>query len=403
MEVAIGQRFAGLSPLWDERRRRLWAAAEAKAVGYGGVSLVSRATGLSRRAIHVGLNELAAGATSGRPAARVRRPGAGRKPLTVTQPGLRQAVEALVEPTCRGDPGSPLRWTCKGVRRLAAALRGQGFRVSHQKVAELLRDLGYSLQANRKTREGSQHPDRDAQFEYLAARVRDFQARGQPVISVDTKKKELVGDFKNGGREWHPAGKAPQVRVHDFMDKTLGKAIPYGVYDVTANAGWVSVGSDHDTADFAAATIGRWWQEMGRPLYPRAAALLITADSGGSNGSRCRRWKVALQRLADELRLAISVCHLPPGTSKWNKIEHRLFSQIAVNWRGRPLTSHEVVVQLIANTRTETGLRVRAACDRNRYPTGIKVTDQELAAVNLRRDEFHGEWNYTISPVSKTQ
>ncbi len=398
MEAAIRQRFASLAPLLDERERRLWAAAEANALGYGGVTRVSKATRLSRRAIHVGLRELAAEATAQLPAGRVRRSGAGRKPLTVAQPGLLNALDALVEPTCRGDPESPLRWTCKGVRRLAAELHQQGFRVSRQKVAELLDEMGYSLQANRKTREGSRHPDRNAQFEYITARVRDFQERGQPAISVDTKKKELVGDFKNGGREWRPKGQPEEVRVHDFMDKVLGKAIPYGVYDLTANAGWVSVGSDHDTADFAAETVRRWWRNMGQPQYPRATELLITADGGGSNGSRCRLWKVALQRLADELRLVISVCHFPPGTSKWNKIEHRLFSQIAVNWRGRPLTSHEVVVQLIGDTRTETGLRVQAELDHNHYPTGIKVPNKALAAVNLRRAEFHGEWNYTISP-----
>jgi hypothetical protein len=377
----------------------LWAAAEAKALGYGGVSLVARATGLTRPTIHAGLKDLA-GATV-LPPCRVRRPGAGGKPLTVTQPGLQAALEALVEPTCRGDPESPLRWTCKGVRRLAAALHQQGFRVGRQKVADLLRELGYSLQANRKTREGSRHPDRNAQFEYIAARVRKFQRLGQPVISVDTKKKELVGDFKNGGRTWRPQGKPEEVRVHDFMDKRLGKAIPYGVYDLTANAGWVSVGIDHDTAAFAAEAIRRWWRRMGRPLYRRATTLLITADGGGSNGFRNRLWKVALQRLADELGVAVTVCHFPPGTSKWNKVEHRLFSQITVNWRGRPLTSHEVIVNVIANTRTETGLRVQAELDSNPYPTGIKVTDQELAAVKVRPAKFHGEWNYTIRPITR--
>jgi hypothetical protein len=396
MEAAIRQRFLELRPALDERGRRLWAASEARALPYGGISLVARATGVSRRAIHAALNELQAGASL--PPGRVRRPGAGRRRLTDTQPGLRAALEALVEPTARGDPDSPLRWTCKGVRRLAAALRGQGFQVGRQAVAELLGGMGYSLQANRKTREGSRHPDRDAQFEYIAARVRRFQGRGQPVISVDTKKKELVGDFKNGGREWRPQRQPAEVRVHDFMDKRLGKAIPYGVYDLAANAGWVSVGIDHDTAAFAVEAIRRWWRNMGQPLYPRAQALLITADGGGSNSCRNRLWKVALQRLADELGLAISVCHFPPGTSKWNKIEHRLFSQIAVNWRGRPLTSLEVVVQLIGDTRTETGLQVRAELDVNCYPTGTKVTDGELAAVKLRRAKFHGEWNYTVRP-----
>jgi transposase len=402
MEAAIRQRFTEFFSVLDERGRRLWAAAEAKAVGYGGVSLVARATGITRPTIHAGLRELATGTTRSLPAGRSRRPGAGRKSLTCSQVDLVQALDALVEPTARGDPESPLRWTCKGVRRLAAALQHQGFRIGRQKVAELLRELGYSLQANRKTREGSHHPDRDAQFEYIAAQVRKFQGRGQPVISVDTKKKELVGDFKNGGQEWCPHGQPHAVRVHDFLDKTLGKAIPYGVYDVTANTGWVSVGIDHDTADFAVATIRRWWRSLGQPLYPGATALLITADGGGSNGVRNRLWKVALQRLADDLRLAITVCHFPPGTSKWNKIEHRLFSQIAINWRGRPLESHEVIVQLIANTRTPTGLRVQAELDNNRYPTGIKVSDQQLAAVKLHRAKFHGDWNYKISPAWKS-
>jgi transposase len=396
-EAAIRQRFLAVSPVLDERGRRLWTAAEAQAVGYGGVSLVARATGLTRPTIYVGLQELAQGATL--PAGRVRRPGAGGKPLTWTQPGLKAALDALVEPLCRGDPESPLRWTCKGVRRLAAELQKQGFRIGRQKVADLLAELGYSLQANRKTREGNQHPDRDAQFEYIATQVRQFQGRSQPVISVDTKKKELVGDFKNGGREWRPKGKPQEVRVHDFVDKQLGKAIPYGVYDLTANAGWVSVGTDHDTADFAVETMRRWWRHMGQRAYPQATALLVTADGGGSNGSRCRLWKVALQRLADELGLAITVCHFPPGTSKWNKIEHRLFSQITMNWRGRPLTSHEVIVRVIADTRTATGLRVQAELDANPYPKGIKVTDEELAAVKVRRARFHGEWNYTIRPA----
>ena len=398
MEAAIRQRFEGLASTLDERQRRLWAAAEARAWGYGGVSLVSRSTGISRRAIHVGLHELQAGPAAASIAHRVRRPGAGPKRLTAMQPGLLAALDALVEPTSRGDPESPLRWTCKGVRRLAAELQRQGFTLGRQKVAELLKELGYSLQANRKTREGNQHPDRNAQFEYIAGQVRKFQNCGQPVISVDTKKKELVGNFKNVGKEWCPQGKPAEVNVHDFMDKKLGKAIPYGVYDLTANAGWVSVGTDHDTADFAVATIRRWWQKMGYPLYPQATELLVTADGGGSNSFRNRRWKVALQELADELKLSIRVCHFPPGTSKWNKIEHCLFSQIGINWRGKPLTSHEVVVRLIAKTTTDTGLRVRAALDKRSYPTGIKVTNDELSSVNLRPAKFHGEWNYTIRP-----
>jgi hypothetical protein len=401
-EPLVRQRFQQLVPALDERQRRLWAAAEAQALGYGGIALVARATGVSRRAIHAGLAELAAPAAAGLSPGRIRRPGAGRKPLAQSQPGLLEALEALVEPTCRGDPDSPLRWTCKGVRRLAAALQRQGFAVGRQKVAELLRELDYSLQANRKTREGSRHPDRDAQFEYIAARVQDFQTRRQPAVSVDTKKKELVGDFKNGGREWRPQGQPQEVRVHDFVDKQLGKAIPYGVYDLAANAGWVSVGIDHDTPDFAVATIQRWWRRLGQPLYPHASELLITADGGGSNGTRCRRWKVALQGLANATRLAVSVCHYPPGTSKWNKIEHRLFSHIGGNWRGRPLTSREVIVQLIAATRTETGLVVHAELDEGPYPTGVRVADRELAAVNLHRAAFHGEWNYTIKPSAAT-
>src|SRR5262245_2936260 len=373
VEAAIRQRFCDVSPALDERGRRLWAAAEAKAFGYGGVSLVARATGLTRPTIHAGLRDLAGGAAA--PPYRVRRPGAGGKPLTATQPGLKAALGALVEPTCRGDPESPLRWTCKGVRRLAAALQQQGFRIGRQKVADLLRELGYSLQANRKTREGSQHPDRNAQFEYIAAQVRKFQRRGQPVISVDTKKKELVGDFKNGGREWRPPSRPEEVRIHDFLDKRLGKAIPYGVYDLTANAGWVSVGMDHDTADFATEAIRRWWRRMGQPLYPRAAALLITADGGGSNGCRNRLWKVALQRLADELGLAITVCHLPPGTSKWNKIEHR-FVQSDHHQLARPPTDQS------------RGHRQRDRGHPNRNgPAGASGTGQQPLP---HRDQGHG-------------
>jgi hypothetical protein len=390
----IRQRYAVLSATWNERQRRQWAAGEAKAAGYGGVTLVACVTGISRRAIHAGLAELAGDP----PLGRVRRPGAGRKRLTETQPTLLAALDMLVEPASRGDPGTPLRWTCKSVRRLAGELRRQGFRVSHQVVAELLRVAGYSLQANRKTTEGRQHPDRNAQFEYIARRVRAAQRRGQPVISVDTKKKELVGAFKNGGPDWRPKGDPVGVRVHDFLDPTLGKAIPYGVYDLTANAGWVSVGVDHDTAAFAAATIRRWWWRMGRPRYPGATELLVTADGGGSNGSRCRLWKVELQKLAEDTGLTVRVCHFPPGTSKWNKIEHRLFSHISINWRGQPLTSLDVIVRLIGATTTAGGLRVEAAVDLRTYPAGVKVTDAELAAVNLVPEAFHGEWNYRIQP-----
>lgn len=306
-----------------------------------------------------------------------------------------------MEPTSRGDPQSPLRWTCKSVRQLAAELTAQGYGIGRQKVADLLHALGYSLQANRKTKEGGTHPDRNAQFEYINTQVQLFQERGQPVVSMDAKKKELVGEFKNGGREWQPQGKPLAVRVYDFIDPQQGKAIPYGVYDVTAKTGWVSVGIDHDTAEFAVATLRRWWQHMGALAYPKARALLITADAGGSNGSRCRLWKVTLQRLADALGLRITVCHFPPGTSKWNKSEHRLFSHIAINWRGQPLTTLEVIVNLIANTTTRQGLAIQAALDTNRYPTGIVVSDQQLAEVNLKRAEFHGDWNYTIHPRIK--
>lgn len=397
IEDAIRQRFSDLAPLLNERERRLWAAAETKSLGHGGISLVANATGVSRRAIHVGLKELSMNMPS-LSTSRVRSPGGGRRRLSQTQPDLPAALDALVEPTARGDPDSPLRWTCKGVRRLAAELQEQGFQIGRQKVADLLHQLGYSLQANRKTREGMQHPDRNAQFKHIAAEVRAFQSRKEPVISVDTKKKELVGDFKNNGREWRPQKNPEPVRVYDFADKKLGKAIPYGIYDLTANLGWVSVGMDHDTAEFAVAAIRRWWYKLGHPLYPQANALLVTADGGGSNSSRSRLWKVSLQHLADELGLTISVCHFPPGTSKWNKIEHRLFSQISTNWRGRPLISQEVIVELIANTRTASGLRVQAELDTNRYQTGIRISKEQLDKVNLYPAAFHGEWNYSIRP-----
>jgi len=397
IEAPIRQRFSDLAPVLDERGRRLWAAAEAKSLGYGGITLVANATGISRRAIHVGLKELDVGLPP-LVADRVRGCGGGRKSLVETQPDLPSALEALVGPTARGDPESPLRWTSKGVRRLATELQEQGFQIGRQKVADLLHDLGYSLQANRKMREGSQHPDRNAQFEHIAAEVADFQSRDQPAISVDTKKKELVGDFKNNGREWRPKGNPEPVRVHDFADKKLGKAIPYGIYDLTANLAWVSVGIDHDTAEFAVETIRRWWHKLGQPLYRHASELLITADGGGSNGSRSRLWKVSLQHLADELSLVIRVCHFPPGTSKWNKIEHRLFSQISTNWRGQPLISREVIVELIANTTTATGLRVQAELDTNRYQTGIRITKKQLDTINLFPADFHGNWNYSIRP-----
>jgi transposase len=392
----IKQRFASLEPFLDERLRRLHAAAEAKALGYGGVAAVARATGVSRRAIGDGLKELAEPAVS--TGKRIRRPGGGRKRTVAQDATLIHDLEQMVEPVSRGDPESPLRWTCKSVRKLAEELNHQGHQVSHRLVAALLQELGYSLQANRKTREGASHPDRNAQFEHINARVQAYQSDGHPVISVDTKKKELIGDFKNGGRELRPQGDPETVRVHDFVIPELGKATPYGVYDVTHNLGWVNVGIDHDTASFAVESIRRWWHLMGQPLYPAARQLLITADGGGSNGSRLRLWKVELQKLADETGLAIAVCHLPPGTSKWNKIEHRLFSYISQNWRGKPLISHEVIVNLIAATTTQTGLKVRCQLDTQSYAKGTVISDDELAQVNLRPDDFHGEWNYVISP-----
>jgi Rhodopirellula transposase DDE domain len=394
------RRFGLLSAFLDERLRRLVAAAESVALGYGGVSNVSRATGVSRRAITQGLKELRQpppGAKAAR-GQRIRRPGGGRKKILEKDPVLAADLERLVEPVTRGDPESPLRWTCKSVRRLAAELKRRGHSASHQTVAARLQTLGYSLQANRKTLEGSQHPDRNAQFEYLNQKVQQYLAGGQPVISVDTKKKELVGDFKNGGRERRPKGEPEPVRVHDFEIPALGKVAPYGVYDLGQNRGWVNVGVDHDTATFAVESIRRWWYSMGRPVYPQAQRLLITADSGGSNGARLRLWKWELQQLADETRLQISVSHLPPGTSKWNKIEHRLFSFISQNWRGKPLVSHEVIINLIAATTTSTGLQVRSELDTHRYPAGTKVSQEQMATINLQRDIFHGEWNYTILP-----
>jgi hypothetical protein len=399
----IKQKFEQLRPVMDERVCRLWAAAEAQALGWGGVTLVAQATGVSRKRIGVGLRELralAAGAPSPPlAAARVRRPGGGRKPKTETDPALLADLEALVEPLTRGDPMSPLRWTCKSTHKLAAALREQGHAVSHETVRQLLLGLDYRLQATRKTREGSEEPDRNAQFEHINAEAERFQAAGQPAISVDTKKKELVGDFANGGREWQPSGRPEEVRVHDFPDKELGKVSPYGVLDLAANVGYVSVGIDHDTAAFAVQAIQSWWEQMGRERYATATELLITADCGGSNGHRIKLWKTELQRFADASGLTIHVCHFPPGTSKWNKIEHRMFCHITQNWRGRPLVSHETVVELIGNTTTSQGLRIRAALDHSRYPTGIKVADAELAAVQLEPDDFHGEWNYTIRPT----
>ncbi len=396
----VRQKYVALSPVMDERMRRQWAAAEASALGWGGVTAVAAATGLARNTIAVGLCEL--GHRQAHPdepvCLRIRAPGGGRKPLTETDPGLTRALDALVDPATRGHPESPLCWTCKSTSNLAEELQRQGHPVTDRTVATLLKRAGYSLQSNRKTKEGSSHPDRNAQFEYINKRAIAFQRRHQPVVSVDTKKKELVGEFKNAGEEWQPKGKPEEVKVHDFPDKKLGKAIPYGVYDLASNQGWVSVGIDHDTARFATSSIRRWWQEMGAARFPRATELMITADGGGSNSSRNRLWKVALQDLANDLSLALQVCHFPPGTSKWNKIEHRLFCFITKNWRGRPLTSYEVIVNLISNTTTKTGLIVRAALDTGAYETGIEISDEQLARVHLTRAKFHGEWNYTIRP-----
>jgi len=400
----IRERFSTVAPFLDERGRRLVAAAEAFAAGYGGIAAVAMATGMAPSTIGRGLKELA----QDDPSERVRRPGAGRKPAIVKDPTLVADLEALVEPTTRGDPESPLRWTCKSVRRLAEALQQQGHQVSRTLVAELLNATGYSLQGNRKTKEGDSHPDRDAQFAHINTQVAAALAEQQPVISVDTKKKELVvglqptgltrGDFRNNGCEYRPQGRPEEVRVHDFLIKELGRAVPYGLYDVAANAGWVSVGVDHDTAAFAVNSIRQWWLNLGRPRYPNASRLLITADGGGSNGSRVRLWKRELQKLANELGLNIVVSHWPPGTSKWNKIEHRLFSFISQNWRAQPLVSYRVIVELISATTTKTGLTVRCELDTGQYPSGIVVSDAEIAALNIKRAEFHGEWNYTISP-----
>jgi len=396
----IELKFAALNPIFDERVRRQWAAAEALAYGWGGVTAVSRATGLSIDTIRKGMAELSLRDTEPDACveARVRSPGGGRQRLDEQDPELVPALERLVDPATRGDPQSPLRWTCKSTVRLAEEMTQAGHQISASTVGTLLKERGYSLQGNRKTKEGTQHPDRDAQFAHINATVKRFERRGQPVISVDAKKKELVGPFKNGGREWQPKGKPEEVNIHDFVDPELGKAIPYGVYDVTNNEGWVSVGIDHDTAQFAVQAIKRWWQTMGRPRYPHAGELLITADGGGSNGSRCRLWKAELQQLANELGLRIHVCHFPPGASKWNKIEHRMFSHITQNWRGRPLISHEVIISLIANTTTRTGLKIRAELDGDSYPTGIKVSNEALTGLALEKNNFHGEWNYVLLP-----
>ena len=395
-EPEIKARFEMLAPFLDERTRRLAAAAAAASLGRGGVSRVARATRVSRRAITSGLAQSQAPGASGND--RVRRAGGGRTRTVDTDAALRSDLERLIDPVTRGDPESPLRWTCKSIRKLAEELRRMGHATSHRTVAELLRELGYSLQANRKTIEGGRHPDRNAQFEHINRKVRAALKAGEPAISVDAKKKELVGDFKNAGREWRPEGDPEIVRVYDFVIPGLGRVTPYGIYDMARDAGRVNVGTDHDTATFAVESIRRWWYSMGRAHHPTAEKLLITADGGGSNGSRVRLWKLELQRLASEAGLRIAVCHFPPGTSKWNKIEHRLFSFISQNWRGRPLVSHEVIVNLIAATTTETGLKVACELDRNSYPSGIKVSKEDMAGINLRKDKFHGEWNYTILP-----
>lgn len=400
----IAKKFALLAPTMDERQTRLWLATEAKALGRGGIAAVTRATGILGKRIGIGLRELEEmedNPPEG-PARmqRVRRPGAGRKRLTEKDETLLRDLESLIDPVTRGDPESPLRWTTKSVRKLAAELGEMGHDVGRQTVSELLHELGYSMQSVRKTREGSSHPDRNAQFEHINRQARAFQAKGQPVISVDTKKKEKIGNFHNGGKEWRPAGDPEPVRVHDFIDPELGKAIPYGVYDLARNEGWVNVGIDHDTAEFAVESIRRWWRWMGRYAYPEATELLITADGGGSNGYRTRLWKVELQKFADDSGLRITVAHYPPGTSKWNKIEHRMFCHITENWRGRPLESVETVVNLIANTTTSTGLRIKATLDTRSYDKDLHVSDDELATVNVKPHRFHGDWNYVISKLS---
>lgn len=393
--AGVAERFAAISPHLNERQRRLWAGAEARALGRGGITLVSRATGLSRPTLHKALSELKSPPLA---EGRVRRKGGGRKPLRERDPELEAALDALVDPDSRGDPMSPLRWTCKSTGQLALALTRGGHPVSADTVGTMLKEAGYRLQANLKTKEGSQHPDRDAQFRYLNEQAREFRDAGLPVVSVDAKKKELIGEFKNVGREWEPKGHPVEVRVHDFLLSELGKAIPYGIYDLERNVGWINVGQDHETAAFAVESLRRWWQGDGVFAYPEADRLLICADGGGSNGYRVRLWKYELSKMAGETGLAITVCHLPPGTSKWNKIEHRLFSHISMNWRGRPLTSHQVVVELIGATTTKQGLRVHAERDTGIYPKDVTVSDASMSEIDLQAHAWHGEWNYTIRP-----
>ena len=395
LETTIIAKYAAVAPVLNERARRLWAAAEARAIGYGGDALVSAATGLARQTIRAGRREIEKGVEV---TGRIRRAGAGRPSIHKTQPGVKDALELLVDPLTRGDPTSPLRWTCKSKAKLAAALSKAGWTASSTTVGRLLHELGYSLQSVRKSREGASHPDRNAQFEYINATAASFLRRKQPVISVDTKKKELVGNFKNGGREWQPKATPETALVHDFPDDATGKAIPYGVYDMARNEAWVSVGRDHDTSAFAVASIRQWWKMMGKRAYPNATKLFITADAGGSNGYRTRAWKLELQRLADDTHLRIRVSHFPPGTSKWNKIEHRLFCHITQNWRGKPLRTFEAIVDLIGGTRTSAGLLVKARLDKRKYATGVQVTKSQMSAIHLTNDRFHGEWNYELRP-----
>lgn len=395
----ITDKYEALQSELDERGRRIWAAVEAKSLGRGGVITVSSATGLAESTIRIGKHEIQAGSNdrSLKVPRSIRKKGGGRKALVDKDLGILKALETLVDPVSRGDPMSPLRWTCKSTRQLAKELSAIGHSVSHAKVGQLLADLNYSLQSTRKKMEGKSHPDRDAQFKFINDRVIHFQNRNQPVISVDTKKKELVGAFENKGREFQPKGQPEEVETYDFPSLANGKGIPYGVYDITRNQGWVSVGTDHDTAQFAVSTIREWWRQMGKDFYPEADDLLITADGGGSNGSRNRLWKLELQKFVNETAISVHVCHFPPGTSKWNKIEHRMFSHITKNWRGRPLTTHEVIVNLISNTTTSTGLKVQARLDSNEYQTGIKVSDREMKEIRVVKDQFHGEWNYAIT------
>lgn len=397
---AIRNKYEALKSELDEKARRLWAAAEANSIGHGGIRAVSKATGLAVSTIRIGQSEIQRSPKNRKEqeARRIRRKGAGRKLIIEQDSELLEVLDLLVEPTSRGDPMSPLRWTCKSTRKLASELSAMGHVVSHTKVGQLLSGLNYSLQGTRKRMEGASHPDRNAQFEFIYNQVKDFQSRNQPVISVDTKKKELIGRFANGGKEYQPKGEPEEVETYDFPSLADGKGIPYGVYDVTNNHGWVSVGTDHDTSQFAVNTIRQWWYQMGRHVYSQAEKLLITADGGGSNGSRNRLWKYELQRFVDETQMAVTVCHFPPGTSKWNKIEHRMFSHISKNWRGRPITSHEVMVNLIANTTTEAGLTIQAALDLKEYPTGIKVSDRAMKTLTMEKNNFHGEWNYTVNP-----